>query len=153
MSKLQARNEAVVQAPVAQVWAAITDISLLHKITPGVIKAAGRMDKQGETRVCEIQNGRRQGTMTERLVELVPEKRTVWTIVEDTMGMNKMLKDSRFCFHLEKLDDQKTRVINETYYQPATALAKIMNSLMLKRMIGKTQAKILINIKSLLEKQ
>lgn len=75
MSKLQARNEAFVNASVSSVWAIITDISILHKINPGVIKATGRMDKQGETRTCEMDNKGRKGTMTEKLIELIPEKK------------------------------------------------------------------------------
>jgi carbon monoxide dehydrogenase subunit G len=45
MSTLQARNEAIISAPIGKVWAVITDINVLHKINPGVIKATGRMDK------------------------------------------------------------------------------------------------------------
>ena len=126
MSKLQARNEAIINAPVSSVWAIITDISLLHKINPGVIKATGRMDKQGETRTCEMDNRGRKGTMTEKLIELVPEKKTVWAIQSDSMGMSKMLKDPRFCFYLEKMGDNQTKIINESYYQPANLMVKIM---------------------------
>jgi hypothetical protein len=60
MNILQARNEAVINAPVESLWALITDINSLHKINPGVIKASGRMDQQGETRTCEIENNGRK---------------------------------------------------------------------------------------------
>lgn len=152
MSKLQARNEAIINAPISSVWAILTDIDLLHRINPGVIKASGRMDKQGETRTCEMENGGRKGTMTEKLIELIPEKKTVWVIESDTMGMSKMLKDPRFCFYLEKLGDSKTKIINESYYLPATLMMKIMNTLMMKRKMGQIQTKILSNIKSIAEK-
>jgi uncharacterized protein YndB with AHSA1/START domain len=152
MSKLQVRNEAVINAPISSIWAIITDIDVLHKVNPEVVKASGRMDKQGETRTCQIDNKGRKGTMTEKLMELVPEKKTVWTIENDTIGMSKMLKNTQFVFNLEKLDDDKTKVINETYYQPANLIAKIMNGLMMKKMIGKAQEEILNNIKSLTEK-
>ncbi|MBL7911981.1 MAG: SRPBCC family protein [Bacteroidia bacterium] len=152
MSRLQARNEAIINAPVSSVWAIITDINILHKINPGVIKATGRMDKQGETRTCEMDNKGRKGTMTEKLIELVPEQKTVWAIESDTMGMSKMLKDPRFCFYLEKLKDNKTKLVNESYYEPATLMAKIMNVLMMKKMMGKMQGQILSNIKSIAEK-
>lgn len=152
MSKLQARNETIINAPIGKVWAIITDISLLHKVNPGVLKATGRMDKQGETRTCEMDNKGRKGTMTERLIELVPEQKTVWTIENDSMGMKKMLSDTKFCFYLEKVGDEKTRVINESYYQPITFMAKVMNVLMMKKMMGKIQGKILSNVKTLAEK-
>jgi len=152
MSKLQARNEAIINASISSIWAIITDINLLHKINPGVIKATGRMDKQGETRTCEMDNKGKLGTMTERLIELVPEKKTVWAIENDTMGMSKMLKDPQFCFYLEKLDDNKTKIINESYYEPANVMVKVMNALMMKKKMGQIQEQILSNIKSFAEK-
>lgn len=152
MGKLQARNEAVINATASSIWAIITDITVLHKINPGVVKATGRMDKQGETRTCEMNNKGRRGTITEKLVELVPEQKMVWVIEHDTMGMSKMLKDPRFCFYLEKVGDGKTKIVNESYYQPATLMAKIMNIMMMKKMMGKIQDQILSNIKSLAEK-
>jgi carbon monoxide dehydrogenase subunit G len=152
MNTLQARNEAVINAPIESLWAAITDINSLHKINPGVIKASGRMDREGETRTCEIENNGRKGTMVERLIELVPQKKTVWTIESDTMGMSRMLNDTRFVFNLEQLNENQTKVINETYYQPTNLVAKIMNSLMMKRMVRKAQQQILFNLQSLTEK-
>ncbi len=101
MSKLQVRNESIINAPVSQIWSIITDINLLQKVNPGVVKANGSMDKQDETRTCKFNNKGKKGTMTERLIELVPEKKTVWTIESDTMSTSKMLKETRFCFILE----------------------------------------------------
>ena len=151
MSRLQARNEVIISAPVSKIWAIITDINLLPKVNPGVLSASGRMDVQGATRTCEFNNRGRKGTMTEKLVELVPEKKTVWTIESDTMGMSKMLKDPLFCFYLEKLGDSETKVVNESYYQPANVMATIMNGLMMKGKMKQIQAKILSNLKSLSE--
>jgi len=152
MSKLQVKNETVINAPINSIWAIITDINLLSKVNPGVVKATGRMDKEGETRTVEININGKNGTFTEKLIELVPEKKTVWTIENDTMGMSKMLKDNRFVFNLEKLDDNKTRVTNETYYQPANIIAKIMSTLMIKGTFGKMQEQMLTNIKTLTER-
>jgi carbon monoxide dehydrogenase subunit G len=152
MSKLQARNEAIINAPISSVWAIITDINVLHKVNPGVIKATGRMDKQGETRTCEMDNKGKKGTMTEKLIELIPEKKTVWTIENDTMGMSKMLKDPKFCFYLEKIEENKTKIINESYYQPANILVRTINALMMKKKMGKIQEQILTNIKKIAEK-
>lgn len=152
MNILQARNEAIINASVESLWAVLTDINSLHKINPGVIKASGRMDRQGETRTCEIQNNGRKGTMVERLIELVPQNKTVWTIESDTMGMSRMLNDTRFVFNLEPLNKKQTKVINETYYQPTNLVAKIINGIMMKRMIRKAQEQILFNLRSLTEK-
>jgi predicted ATPase len=152
MSKLQARNEAVINASLSDVWRVIIDINLLHKVNPGVITAKGRMDKQGATRTCEFDNRGKKGMMTERLIELVPEKKTVWTIESDNMGMSRMLKATRFCFILEKIGENKTRVVNESYYEPANLFASIMNALVMKRKMSQIQERILANIRSITEK-
>jgi uncharacterized protein YndB with AHSA1/START domain len=152
MSKLQARNEILINAPASKVWSVITDINLLPAINPGVISVKGTMNKQGETRTCEMDNKGRKGTMTERLIELVPEAKTVWTIEEDTMGMKKMLSETRFCFYLEKQGNNQTKLVNESYYLPNNLMAKIMNVVMMKSMMGKIQHKILTNIKEQAEK-
>ena len=152
MSKLQARNETTINAPISSVWAIITDIQMLDKINPGVISATGRMDKQGETRTCVMDNNGRKGTMTEKLVELVHEQKTVWVIENDSMGMGKMLKDPRFCFYLEKAGENQTKLINESYYEPGNFMVRIMNALMMKRKMGEIQEKILSNIKAIAEK-
>lgn len=151
MSTLQAKNEAIIDAPVRRVWAIITDINLLHKVNPNVVKALGRMDRLGETRTCEIDSKGRKGKMTGTLIEFVPEQKTVWTIQSDTMGMSKMLKNTRFCFYLEPLGDNKTKITNETYYQPVNFIAMLMDVLMMKKMIGKAQEQILLNLKLLAE--
>ncbi len=109
MSKLQVRAEAIIHASIADIWSVITDIEVLHKVNPGVVKATGTMNFLNSTRTCEIDNKGRKGTMTERLIELVPGARTVWTIESDTMGMSKMLKDTRFCFNLERISDTETK--------------------------------------------
>ena len=67
-------------------------------------------------------------------------------------GMSRMLNDTRFVFNLEQLSENQTKVINETYYQPANLLAKIMNGLMMKRMVRKAQQQILSNLQALTEK-
>ena len=152
MSKLQARNETIINAPISSVWAIITDINLLPKVNPGVVTAKGRMDKQGETRTCDMNNNGRKGTMTEKLVELVHEKKTVWVIENDTMGMKKMINDPRFCFYLEKVSDNETKIINESYYDPANLFVRIMNALMMKKKMGQIQEQILTNIKTIAEK-
>lgn len=152
MSKLQARNEAIINASIGSIWAVITDINQLHKINPGVIKATGTMDHLNATRTCDIDNRGKIGNMTERLIEMIPEKRTVWTIESDNMGISKMLKNTRFCFNLEKVSDSRTKVVNESYYQPANLVARIMNGLMMRRIIIRAQEKILQNLKLLTEK-
>jgi len=152
MNTLQVRNEIIINAPISSIWSVITDIDLLHKVNPGVIKASGTMDKLNATRTCDISNRGKIGTMTERLIDLEQEKRTVWTIESDNMGLSKMLKDTRFCFHLQKINDTQTKVTNETWYQPANLMARILNAIMMKKMISKAQEQILNNLKTLTEK-
>ena len=152
MSKPQTKCEAVINAPVNNIWALITDINQLTRLNRGAVKATGRMDKQGETRTVDVNLNGRAGTFTERLIELVPGEKTVWTIENDTMGIGKMLKETRFVTRLEKIDESKTKVTNETYYQPLNLIAGVMSALMVKPAFGKMQEQILGNIKALTEK-
>jgi uncharacterized protein YndB with AHSA1/START domain len=151
MSKLQTKCKTIINAPIQSIWSVVTDINQLARLNPGVVNATGRMDIQGETRTVEIRMNGKGGTFTERLIELVPEAKTVWTIEHDTMGMSKMLKENRFVITLEKLDDNKTMVTNETYYRPANLIARIMSALMIKPTFGKMQGQILSNLKTMTE--
>jgi hypothetical protein len=151
MSTLQARNQTTLNAPISPIWAAITDINLLPRINPGVVKASGNMDTLYATRTCEIQNKGRKGTITEKLVEIIPQRKTVWKVEADTMGMSKMLRDTRFYFMLEKLTDSTTSLTAETHYTPVNFLARVMNGLMMKRMFAKAQHEILQNIGRIVE--
>lgn len=135
----------------SRIWAIITDISLLPRINPGVIKATGTMNKLNGMRTCEVENRGRKGVITEKLIEFVPEKRVVWKVESDTMGMSKMLKDTRFFLLLEKVTDSSTRVTAETHYTPANLPARIMNSLMMKKMFAAAQEEILHNIQTLIQ--
>lgn len=152
MCKLQAHNEMVINAPIGNIWAIITDINMLPKTNPGVIKATGTMDSLGSIRKCEIDNRGKIGAMTEKMIEIIPGQKTVWTIVEDNMGMSKMLKNTRFCFYLQQVNANQTKVVNETYYKPANFIAGIMSALVMKKIIRNAQQQILNNIKSLVEK-
>ena len=151
MSHLQAKNEALIEAPAGRIWSLVTDITLLPRINPGVVSATGTMNELNGARTCEIVNGGRKGTINERLIELIPEKKTVWTMESDTMGASKMLRDTRFCLTLEKAGDTRTKVILETYYSPAGIMGKMMSALVMKRMFAKAQQQILQNIRSLAE--
>lgn len=63
MSTLQARNEATVNASAARLWAIVTDIALLPKINPGVVKASGTMNSLNGVRTCEVDNKGRKGVI------------------------------------------------------------------------------------------
>ena len=109
------------------------------------------MNELNGTRTCDVENGGRKGMITERLVEFVPGEKTVWRVESDTMGMSKMLKDTRFFLLLEKVADSITKVTAETHYTPANIFARIMNGLMMRKMIAGAQHKILQNIQALSE--
>ena len=99
-----------------------------------------------------MNNNGKKGTMTERLIELVPERKTVWLLENDTMGMSKMLRNTRFVFLLERIDERRTKVVNETHYEPANLAARILNAVMMRKKIGRAQDQILRNIRALTER-
>ena len=151
MSKLQAKNQLEMNAPAQKVWEVITDINQLHKINPGVVKATGKMNELGSTRTCEMSMRGKKGVLVERLVEFVPQTRTVWEMVSDDMGLGKMLKNVRYHFTLKKVNEGKSRLTAESYYEPANFFGTIMNVLMMKKMFSKGQDTILKNINSVVQ--
>lgn len=148
---VQARNNIVIDAPVEKIYEMITDISLLPKINPGVLSAIGKMNEVGSSRHCTIDNRGKEGKMEERCIALMPNQKTVWSLEKDTIGFTKMMRDITFTFTLKSINVASTSVTNETAYTPRNLFARLMNSLMMKGMISKTQQKILLNLKSLAE--
>jgi len=96
MSTLQARSEAVLNASVSRVWAIVTDITLLPRINPGVIKASGAINEPNAARTCEVENKGRKAIITEKLVEFVPGKRMVWRVESDTVMLNRLIMKRMF---------------------------------------------------------
>jgi hypothetical protein len=109
------------------------------------------MDKLDAVRVCTIRMGKKRGSLQEKLVEFIPNKSTVWQHIEDDMGMSKMMRNITYKFELIDTGGSSTKIISESYYEPANAVAKVINPIVIKRMFHKGQRQILSNIKQIVE--
>jgi hypothetical protein len=56
----------------------------------------------GMTRHCNVELGGRTGTMTERCVEFVPNRRAAYVVDDDTLGFHRMLLDYGFTITLTR---------------------------------------------------
>jgi uncharacterized protein YndB with AHSA1/START domain len=151
MGQLQSSKQMIIHAPADQVWKIITDIDLLPKVTPDVLKAKGDMTRPGETRTIEFRSRGLIRKTTERLIDMVPQKLLVWQLESDTQLFTSQFRDTRFCFYLQKAGDFKTNVVCETCYTPATHLGEILNIVAVRKMETRRQSDMLSNIKSLAE--
>jgi len=68
---------------------------------------------RGETKICEFNSKGRKGTITERLIELMRNEKTVWTMESDTMGMSKIFTHD-FVFTLKNWRQGGKRILLST---------------------------------------
>lgn len=74
-SQSQGRDEIVIEAPSATVFAVLQDSTLLHKWTPVVKSSNGKRETAGAVRECQVSMSGRDGYVTEECIECVPDRR------------------------------------------------------------------------------
>lgn len=154
MSKAPVQDtwEILVDAPAADVWAVLDDSANLPRWCPFMVKdTTGGKESMGATRECTIENGGRSGRVKERCIDYQPERRIMWTMDEDTLGITRMLEGFAFGFSLERLEDQRTRVTFEQRWRARTLLAKLLVPLVMRRQMAKTNERLLGYLKQYVE--
>ncbi len=72
----------------AAIWAVIEDSALLPQwagVVTDVTYLGGEEEGVGMTRHCNVELGGRTGTMTERCVEFIPNRRAGYVVDDDTL--------------------------------------------------------------------
>lgn len=64
-----------------------------------------------------------------------------------------MFADLGFSFALERIDERRTLVRNESFYRPLNLMARVMSALMIRRKFGAVRRRVLGNLKALAEKR
>jgi uncharacterized protein YndB with AHSA1/START domain len=146
----QLTREIVIDAPREQVWAMVADSNLLPEWAPPVKEVNAVSDGPegvGTTRVCDVEFGGREGTMTERCVEFDPPRRAAYVIDHDSLGFGRMFADYGFTITIEDRPDGSSIARTETYYTPRNPLVWLMNSLIMRRRFAKTVDGLLSGLK------
>jgi uncharacterized protein YndB with AHSA1/START domain len=140
----------------AAIWSVIADSSLLPQWA-GVVKDVTYLgDKEegvGMTRHCNVELGGRTGTMTERCVEFIPNRRASYVVDDDTLGFQRMLVDYGFTITLDPLSSRTTALRIDTYYTPRNPLYGLLNRLVLRWRMRKLVDGLLQGLKEISERR
>jgi uncharacterized protein YndB with AHSA1/START domain len=153
MARLQGHSEATINASPAHIWDVLEDPSRLPEWVPVVEAVTEHREREqvGSVRRCEVAMGGRRGYMVERCLESVPERRLRHAVEQDSFGFTKMFRDYSFSLRLEPRGPEATLVICETFYDPRTIVARLMNALMMRRRFASVRRDILSGLKDVVE--
>ncbi len=154
--KLQGTNEIVIHAAPSQIWAVLENPLRIPEYFPSVSSVevdAGAREAVGATRRCQVEMGGRRGEVVERCTEAVPERKLTHVMDKDPFGFSRLFCDFGFSFILEPKSADDTSVRIEGFYREKTVLSRAMNTLMMRRKLNNLRARILANLKSLVESQ
>ena len=133
----QLERTTTIDVPVEIVYELFMDNRALHEWAPVVdeVLAEDGGDETGAgcTRTCAVTMNGRSGTMVERCVEAVPNRRASFVVVDDSFGFNRMLRDYSFTAHFTSRGQDKASVQIETFYTPANPIAALLNRLIMRR--------------------
>jgi uncharacterized protein YndB with AHSA1/START domain len=154
--KHQVSRTVEVAADPSAIWGIIADSALLPQWA-GVVKDVTYLGEAqegvGMTRHCNVELGGRTGTMTERCVEFVPDRRASYVVDDDTLGFNRMLRDYGFTITLEPRSERTTALRIDTYYTPRNPLYALLNRLLLKQRMRKVVDGLLQGLKQISERR
>jgi Polyketide cyclase / dehydrase and lipid transport len=153
--KHQVSRTVQVAAGPAAIWGVIADSRLLPQwagVVTDVTYLGEGQEGVGMTRRCNVELGGRTGTMTERCVEFVPNRRAGYVVDDDTLGFSRMLVDYGFTISLDPQPDRTTALRIDTYYTPRNPLYTLLNRLLLQRRMGKLVDGLLQGLKQTSER-
>ena len=146
----QLTRETAIDAPREAVWAVIADSKLLPEWAPPVKQVNALSEGPegvGTTRVCQVDFGGRQGTMTERCVAFDPPRRAGSVVDDDSLGFGRMFADYGFTISVEDGPEGSSIARTDTYYTPRNPLFSLMNALTMRRRFANTVDELLAGLK------
>ena len=147
--------EVRIGAPVATVWHAIEDLSLIpqyHPIVQSVEYVSGQTKRaQGVAYKCIVPKGRQKGWCVERVVEHIPNRRTTVAFDADSWGMGRMFGEFLAETTVEPQGENATIMRLVACYNPQGFKMCVMHSLFVRRMMRKRAMLTLEGLKRLIE--
>lgn len=148
----RSKQEVIINAPLDAVWSFGMDLTKIPEFHPRVVKVdllAGKAFREaGVAYRCHLSGGKH--TCVEKDVEIIPLKKIVTVLPEDSFGISKILNDYRVETTFQKLDDCSTKVVISHYYSTTTLKAKLLNLIARGKIARETRA-TLIAIKAAIE--
>ncbi len=150
----QWRTSVTVHAPRERVWAIGDDLTRIPEYHPEVGKVdllSGQSTRALGVRYrCTILEGRK-GSCVEEVVDYVPGERMTTAFPEDTWGLSDMLRDFRVETILVPRGDAETELVLEACYEPVGWKNRLLNALVLRRLMARRARRTLEGLKRLAE--
>ncbi len=152
--RLQWRTSVTVHASRERVWAIGDDLSRIPEYHPEVGKvellSGQRTRAVGVRYRCTVLEGRK-GSCVEEVVGYVPGERMTTAFPEDTWGLGEMLRDFRVETILVPRGEGETELILEARYEPVGWKNRLLNALVLRRLMARRARRTLEGIQRLAE--
>lgn len=143
-----------IQSSAAHVWEIIDDISLIPQYHPEVstvdLLTGHRRRAVGVKYRCNIHEGRK-GSCVEEVIQYLPNVKMSTGMSNDTWGMDKMFSNFIVETTVIPQPDRSTLLQFEAYYDPIGIRNRIVNALILRRVMRKRGLLTLHGIKRLSE--
>jgi uncharacterized protein YndB with AHSA1/START domain len=143
-------------APPGAVWAVLEDSTLLPRWAAVVEEVSCRVpgrEALGSVRECRVDFAGRKGTIVERCVELIPNRKIAYVVDDDSLGFTRMFADYGFTITVEDGGANRTTVQMDTYYTPRNVVTAAMNALVMRRKFRSTVDGLLRGLRRLAEER
>ena len=138
----QSRQEVIINASLEAVWRFSMDLTKISEFHPRVVKVdllSGKSFREpGASYQCHFWGGKHM--CIEKDIEIIPLKKIVTVLPEDTLGISKILSDYRVETTFQSLGYQSTKVEISHYYSTTTLKAKLVNLIARGKIARETQA-------------
>jgi hypothetical protein len=139
--KLQWRQGVVIEAPLVKVWEFNMDLTKIAEYHPRVSKveliSGKRFREAGTSYQCHLKDGK--NTCIERDIEVVPMKKLVTALPQDTMGIAKLLPDYVVETTLSQVGKNATKVEMSHFYSSSRLKVRLLNFFIKRRLARETQ--------------
>ena len=138
----RSKQEVIVNAPLETVWEFGMDITRIPEFHPRVIKVellSGKARREpGVSYLCHLAGGKH--TCVEKDIEIVPMRKIVTVLPEDTFGISKILPDYVVETTFHRTGHSSTKAEISHYYSTPTLKAKLLNLIAGRKIARETQA-------------
>ena len=137
----RSKQEVIINAPLEAVWSSSMDLTKIPVFHPRVVKVdlvSGKaLREAGASYKCHLSGGKH--TCIEKDIEIVPLRKIVTVLPEDTFGISKILSDYTVETTFQRVGHQSTKVEISHYYSTTTLKAKLLNLIAKGKIARETQ--------------
>ena len=138
----RSKQEVIINAPLEAVWSFSMDLTKIPEFHPRVVKVdllSGKaLREPGASYKCHLSGGKH--TCIEKDIEIIPLRKIVTVLPEDTLGISKILTDYTVETVFQKVGHRSTKVEICHYYSTTTLKAKLLNLIAKWKIARETQA-------------